>query len=470
VRRLWVQLTLAFGLVVLLAMGATGFLINQTTGAEFRQYITRSDMQASGSGAQALVDYYVENGSWQGVDDLLSGGVWMGPGVGSAPVSAGGGVHVGPGAQVDVLLADSRGVVVYDSTAQAVGKRLSGRDKQGASAITLPDNGTVIGYLLLSVSGPSDRLGALEQAFLYRVRRVLYIGGALAVGLVVIVGALLSRSLTSPLQRLAQAAREVAKGHLGQKVKVEGSPEVAEVGRAFNEMTSALQEAEGQRKSLVADVAHELRTPLTVLQGNLRAILDGVYPLEQGEIARLYDETLLLGRLVEDLRELALADAGQLRLELRPTLAAPIIHDTIDKMAMAAQDREVNMTAQVPQDLPLILADPDRVAQVLRNLLLNAVQHTPAGGSVTVTARVLENALEVSVVDTGVGIASEHLPHVFERFWRADPSRARGERLAGGSGIGLAVAQSLAEAQGGHIWVESESGKGAAFRFTLPLA
>lgn len=469
-KRLWVQLTLAFGLVVLVAVGAIGFLINRTTDVEFRQYITRSDMQASGSGVRQLVDYYLQNGSWEGVGDLLAGGVQVGGNMVLPMMSGGIGPRIGPGQQVDIQLADSRGQVVFDSANQATGRRLSPRDKGAAAAITRPDDGSVIGYLLLSVSGPSGRLGTLEQAFLYRIRRVLVIGGVLAVGLVVIVGALLSRSLTAPLQRLAAAARAVARGHLGQKVRVEGSAEVAEVGRAFNEMTSALETAETQRKNLVADVAHELRTPLTVLQGNLRAILDGVYALEQSEIARLYDETLLLGRLVEDLRELALADAGQLRLELRPTDASAVIRDTLDRMAMAAQDRQVVVTGQLPDTLPPVLADPDRVAQVLRNLLLNALQHTPAGGTVTVAAHQAGTALEVLVADTGVGIAPDHLPHVFERFWRADPSRTRADRLAGGTGIGLSVAQSLIAAQGGRIWVESTLGKGSVFHFTLPTA
>jgi len=478
-KRLWVRLTFAFGLVVLVAMGAIGFVINRTTDVEFRQYITRSDMQASGRGVEQLVNYYVQKGSWEGVDQLFSGTVWLSGGLVSPSTSSVGvardgttiiGTRDGPPMQVEVLLADARGQIVYDSTGEAEGRRLKSRDKQGASAITLPEDGIVIGYLLISVSGPSGRLGGLEQAFLSRIQRVLLIGGALTVGLVVVVGAVLSRGLTAPLQRLAAAAREVAKGHLGQKVLVEGSPEVAEVGRAFNEMTSALDEAEKQRKNLAADVAHELRTPLSVLQGNLRAILDGVYPLDKSEIARLYDESLLMGRMVEDLRELALADAGQLRLELRRTDATGIIRDTLDKMAMLAQDREVFMGADLPAQVPAVTADPDRVGQVLRNLLLNAAQHTPAGGKVTVTARPVAGMLEVSVSDMGVGISPENLPHVFERFWRADPARARASRLGGGTGIGLAVAQSLVEAQGGRIWVESTLGQGTTFRFTLPLA
>jgi two-component system OmpR family sensor kinase/two-component system sensor histidine kinase BaeS len=374
-----------------------------------------------------------------------------------------------PEGWLDVLLADASGKVVFDTTHRAEGRKLRAAEKGRAVAIAQADDGTVIGYLLLSVPAPSGRLGALEQGFLDRMQKVLLLGGALAVGLGLIVGAVVSRSLAAPLQRLAAAARAVARGHLGQQVRVEGSAEVAEVGRAFNEMTSALEEAETQRQNLVADVAHELRTPLTVLQGNLRAILDGVYALDKSEISRLYDETRLLSRLVDDLRELALADAGQLRLNLRPTDLGQVIGDTLDNLSLVAEAQDVVLSAQLPDTLPTVQADPDRVAQVLRNLLINALRHTPPGGSVTVLACTAGAAMEIAVADTGEGIAREHLPHVFERFWRADPARSRDGRWAGGSGLGLEVAQSLVQAQRGRIWVESEPGKGATFRFTLPL-
>jgi len=216
-------------------------------------------------------------------------------------------------------------------------------------------------------------------------------------------------------------------------------------------------------------VAHELRTPLSVLQGNLRAILDDVYDLDKAEISRLYDETRLLSRLVDDLRELALADAGQLNLNLRPTDVAQIIRSTADNLALAAEAGQVSLATALPDSLSTVQADPDRVCQVLRNLLVNALRHTPEGGSVPVTASAREGKVEIAVSDTGEGIAAEDLPHVFERFWRADPSRARDDRLAGGTGLGLSVAQSLVEAQGGRIWAESTPGEGTVFRFTLPL-
>jgi len=471
--RLWVRLTLAFALVVLVAVGAVALLINRTTGVELRRYVTDSGMQVAGSGMQQLVEYYEYYGSWEGVDSLLSGGVFVnGPmGMGMPQLVDSGfqsNMQAGP---LDIVLADARGKIVYDSAGKAVGKSLSAQERTKAVAITPNGSQEAIGYLLLSLpsTGGQDRLGNLEKEFLARVQKVLWIGAALAVGLGLIVGLILSRNLTAPLQRLAGAARAVAGGNLGQQVQVEGSAEMAEVGQAFNEMTSALKRAEVLRQNLVADVAHELRTPLSVLQGNLRAILDDVYDLDKTEISRLYDETRLLSRLVDDLRELALADAGQLNLNLRPTDAAQVIRSTTDSLALAAEAGQVVLTATMPDSLPAIQADPDRVAQVLRNLLVNALRHTLAGGSVTLTAATSDRVVEIAVADTGEGIAAEDLPHVFERFWRADPSRARDNRLAGGTGLGLSIAQSLVEAQGGRIWAESTPGEGTIFRFTLPL-
>jgi signal transduction histidine kinase len=252
-------------------------------------------------------------------------------------------------------------------------------------------------------------------------------------------------------------------------VEEEGSAELAEVAQAFNQMTAALEASEEQRKNMVADVAHELRTPLSVVQGNLQAILDDVYPLDKAEITRLHDETRLLSRLVDDLRDLALADAGQLGLNLQPTAAEDIIQSTVESLALAAEAQEIELSFQGSDRLPSVQADPDRLAQVLRNLLVNALRHTPAGGSVVVTAAAAPEVVEIAVTDTGEGIAPEDLGRVFDRFWRADRSRTRDERWEGGTGLGLSVARSLIEAQGGRIWADSTPGQGSTFRFTVPL-
>jgi two-component system OmpR family sensor kinase/two-component system sensor histidine kinase BaeS len=464
VKRLQVQLILAFTLVVLVAVGAIAILMMRTTDTEFRQYVTNSGMQASGSGLEQLVAYYEKHGSWDGVASILGQGVFLsGPGGRFLPNANWHSAR--PPGQLDVVLADASGKIVYDSAAKMNGKKLSSRARSQALPITQSDGGEAIGYLLLSVPGEWTMLGRLEQQFLDGMRNILITAAALAAGLGLIMGVLLSRSLTAPLQRLAIAARAVAGGDLDHKVRVEGSIEIAEVGRAFNEMTTALGESERQRQNMVADVAHELRTPLSVVQGSLRAILDDVYDLDKAEISRLYDETRLLSRLVDDLRELALADAGQLRLNPRPTSLDRVIHDSIDNLALGAEAREVSLTALLPDDLLAVQADPDRVSQVLRNLLVNALLYTPAGGSVTVNASSANGMVEVAVADTGVGIDPEDLPHIFERFWRADPARAR----MGSTGLGLSIAQSLVEAQGGRIWAESAPGQGSTFRFTLPV-
>jgi two-component system, OmpR family, sensor kinase len=464
-KRLPVQMTLAFTLVAVVAVGTIALLVMRTTDTQFRRYITHADMQASGSGLQQLIAYYQQQGNWDGVETLLARAVIVrAPSDAALPAVAG---RTGPGPErLDVILADARGRVVYDSAGQATDTRLGSRERSRALPITDPDSGDLIGYILLSLPGAWDRLGALEQQFLVRIQRILIVGATLAVAAGLALGAIFSRGLTAPLQRLARAARAVAGGDLGQRVELEGSAEVVEVAQAFNAMTAALSESERHRKNMVADVAHELRAPLSVVQGNLRAILDDVYPLDKVEISRLYDESRLLGRLVDDLRELALADAGQLGLHLRAVDLDGIVQKTLDSLAPAAEAQGVDLAASLPDDLPAVQADPDRVAQVLRNLLLNALRHTPAGGSVAVSARRQPAMVEVAVADTGEGIAPEDLPYIFERFWRADPARAR----TGSTGLGLSVAQSLVEAHAGRIWAQSTLGQGAVFRFTLPLA
>jgi len=217
----------------------------------------------------------------------------------------------------------------------------------------------------------------------------------------------------------------------------------------------------------MADVAHELRTPLTVIQGNLRAILDGVYPLEREEIATLYDETRLLQRLVDDLRELALAEAKQLKLNLQPIDLRVLIDATINNFGTAAEAQQIALGANLPAELAPVQADGDRVGQVIRNLVGNALRHTLANGSITIDVTATSDQVRVQVIDTGEGIPPEDLPHVFDRFYRGDRSRARS---SGGSGLGLAITKSLVEAMGGSIGVESRSGAGSTFWFTLPLA
>jgi len=459
--RLWVRLTLAFALVILVAVGVIALLAGLTAGREFHRYLTYSDIWPNQVLVDVLARYYRFRGDWRGIEIILDQEARL-P---NPRIGARGGRWAG---LLRFVLADAQGRVIYDGAEGQPGRLLRAEERAAAQEIEV--DGAVAGYLVTVVVDRPPFLGPLEEIFLSRLQRWLILGALLAGVLGLLLGVVLSRSLTAPLRRLAEAARAVANRDFSRRVQAEGSTEVVQVAQAFNQMTAALEEAERQRRNMVADIAHELRTPLSVLQGNLQAILDDVYPLNKEEIARLYDETRLLGRLVDDLRELALADAGQLRLNLQPLKVAPVVQATVESLSLAAENQGVALSAELPEDLPLVRADPDRLGQVLRNLVVNALQHTPAGGSVVVRAATIAGAVEISVADTGEGIAPEDLPHVFERFWRADASRSWDKRWAGGTGLGLSVAQSLVEAQGGRIWAESALGRGSTFRFTLPLA
>ncbi len=456
--RLWVRLTLAFALVVLIGIGAVAGLTDLAIGREFRDFVARNQVDLEGTGLEGeLIAHFEQNGSWDGVGAVLAPMAFQwrrGPGPGP------GGEHFGP----DALLADSNGWIVYDNRHRRENQALS--DAERATAVALQSQGETIGYFSLH-AGPIGPLRPTEQAFIAGTRQNLLIAALLAGTAGIGLGLAVSRSLTRPLGRLATAARAIAAHDLTQRVEPSGTAEVVEVGHAFNEMAASLEKAEELRRNLVTDVAHELRTPLSVLQGNLSGLLDGVFPLEMSEVARLYDETRLLNRLVEDLRELTQAEAGQLHLEVRSVDVASVVRSTVEAFSAAAAEHQVNLTAEAPADLPPARADSQRIAQVLRNLLTNALRHTPAGGEIRVAASSTPGWVEVSVSDTGEGLSPEEIPHVFERFWRGDKSRAR---ETGGSGLGLAIARRLIELQGGRIGVESQPGQGSRFWFRLPPA
>ena len=264
------------------------------------------------------------------------------------------------------------------------------------------------------------------------------------------------------MRQLRRAAVAIARGELERRVKVGGDGEVGELGRAFNEMAEALQRNEELRRNMLADVAHELRTPLSVIRGDLEAILDGVYRADLQHISSIYEETLLLQRLVEDLRELSLAEAGQLPLEMEELDIGELVQGVVETVRATAQARGVSLEVEVEQPIP-VLGDPHRLRQVLLNLLNNSLQYTPSGGEVKLRTWQKDGRAMVEVRDTGLGIPPEHLPHIFERFYRGLRSRP-------GSGIGLAIAKHLIEAHGGKIWASSPgSGSGSTFAFSLPL-
>jgi signal transduction histidine kinase len=269
------------------------------------------------------------------------------------------------------------------------------------------------------------------------------------------------------LSRLAAAAHEIGGRNFRTRVEPKGSDEMVEVAQAFNSMAARLEEAETLRRHLVADVAHELRTPLSVLQGNLRAILDDVYPLEKEEITRLYTQTRLLSRLVSDLHELAQAEAGQLVLNHLPVDLVQLVRETVEIFEPLAEEEGVALRVAIDDTVPQVPADSARLTQVLHNLLANALRHTPADGRITVSLAYTNDQVQLAVADSGEGIPAEHLPHVFDRFYRTDRARARD---TGGVGLGLAIVRAIVVAHSGQVSATSRgSGQGSTFTVCLPV-
>ncbi len=278
-------------------------------------------------------------------------------------------------------------------------------------------------------------------------------------------GIVIGRVTSAPITRIARAAQRLGKGELGVRVQVRGSQEIRELAETFNKMAAELQHSEQLRTNLMADVSHELRTPLTVLEGNLRAALDRVVPLDEAEIASLYNQTRHLTRLVNDLRELSLAESGQLPLEKMPTDLKVLVAETIQALEPLAVERGVTLIDEVPQ-LPEVTVDPFRIRQVLFNLLSNALRHTPDGGQIIVNGETMNREVVLSVQDNGEGLEPGQLTAVFDRFYRGDKSRSRD---TGGTGLGLAIVKAIVEAHGGQVEVQSSGkGKGSQFRVILP--
>jgi signal transduction histidine kinase len=298
------------------------------------------------------------------------------------------------------------------------------------------------------------------------VQALLMSSGAASL-VAVVVSLLLSRRIVSPIQRLLDASRRIAAGHYSERVPAMGNDELAALASQFNTMAAALESAEQRRVALIGDVAHELRTPLATIEGYAEGAIDGVVATNETTWALILDEVGRLRRLVTDLQELSRAEARQ--LPLHPTLVptAALVERARARLAPQFDEKGVTLRLDMPASTPAILVDPDRITQVLINLLGNALQHTSSGGSVTIRVVAEKQAVRFHIEDTGIGIAAEHLPHLFERFYRVDKARAR---TTGGSGIGLTISKALVEAHGGQIWADSAGiGQGAVFSFILPI-
>lgn len=440
IHSLWARLLLAFVLVLGVALGGVSLFASHTASTEFRGYMDRRIELGYRRFLGEMMRYYTDNRGWSGVQLTVE------------RLSQVTGDHI--------LLADGRGTIVADSEGKMIGQQ-AGKLK-GAAPVMYRD--VQVGTVYVN---PGRAPEAGEVAFLSSVNRSLLLSAGAAAALALLLTVVLSRRILGPVEALTRAVRAMERGDLTQQVRVESRDEVGELARAFNSMAGSLSRNEQLRKNMVTDVAHELRTPLSNIRGYLEAMRDGVLAPDEKTLDSAFEEAIHLSRLVDDLQELALAEAGQLKLDRSATDLSEVVDRVLRALGPQASTKDIALSAELPEGLPPLEIDPGRIGQVLQNLLSNALAHTPEGGAVKVGAGRVSGRVEVWVSDTGSGIPPEHLPYIFERFYRVDPSRARS---TGGSGIGLAISRQLVEAHGGRIWAESEVAKGSTFRFTLPPA
>jgi histidine kinase len=313
----------------------------------------------------------------------------------------------------------------------------------------------------------------LHLGFRAGVLETLGIAALAALLVSVVTSLLVSPQVGAPILRILQASHRIADGHYEERILLPGSfdlyaqDELAQLAISFNRMASSLEETETMRRQLIGDISHELRTPLAVIKGSIEGLIDGVLPPSDETFEQIYWEASRLGRLVDDLQELSRVEAGVFELNPKPIPVTQLVEATSARLGGQYREKGVDLAIDLPSGLPLVFADEDRIGQVLTNLLGNALQYTPTGGRVRVSALQQDGEVQVSVSDTGIGIAGEHLPHLFTRFYRVDISRSR---IQGGSGIGLTIARHLVEAHGGRIWAASPGiGKGSTFAFTLKV-
>jgi len=425
-------------------VGTIYLFVSERTGAEIERYekITaqyRSDQVRS----SLYVHYWGQNRSWESVQPVVTQ---------TARLS---GTHI--------ILVATNGTVIGDSKGELLGMNYTDSSE---SPLELTWNQKFIGraYIIPDLAAePYVTFRKLSAS----TSRFLLVGGLVAIAIALLLIFVLSRRITSPIGVLAKAARRLGRGDLSQRVQLRGEGEVATLAQAFNSMATDLEHAEQLRRNLIADVAHELRTPLSNIQGYLEAIRDGVMKPDAATIRSLNEEAALLSQLVNELQELSLAEAGELKLVYQAEDITKLLKQAVTPWQPQLAAKEILLFLDLPDNLPLVSTDWQRVQQVLHNLLENAVAYTGRGGTITVTAAKQGDWVEVSVSDTGEGIPAEDLPNIFERFYRVDKSRAK---VTGGSGLGLTIAKRLVEAHGGTITVQSELGKGSRFSFTLPIA
>ena len=438
------RLLISFVLVSAVSLGMAALFVSRAASSEIEQFQDRTESQRSERLKTMLAREYARSQGWTGAQNMLE--------------------YIGELYSQRVLVVNRNGLVVADSRNSLVGNFL---DRSIKSDRTLGVVGPVgnVGTILINPRPlPDETSLALTESNLPSINRFLIWSGLSAAGVTIALTVFLSRRILAPVESLSTAARALARGDFSRRVEVRSKDEVGQLARTFNSMASELAATEELRRTLVADVAHELRTPLSNIRGYLEAMRDGMLSADKATLGSMHEEVLLLTRLIEDLQQLALAESGQLRLDIKPCDLSQLVMSAVAGLQPQIEPKGINITTDVGGGT-MVQADPERIGQVLRNLLANAANYTSSGGNIRISVLQSSDEIRVEVQDTGTGIPEEELPFVFERFYRVDKSRSR---ATGGVGLGLTIAKRLVEAHGGKINVESREGLGSTFTFVIP--
>ncbi|HPS33418.1 MAG TPA: ATP-binding protein [Anaerolineaceae bacterium] len=496
------RLLIAFLIVIIAALGTVLVVSNFSANTQVRGYLRWSMNANSMVFAEELKSYYQEHGSWSGVERMFTesggdssmlgeganqtgAGQTQGQGAGQTQGQGGGqtqgqgaGQTQGQGAgqtqgqtaggaltavRRNGILADENGKVIYANEPARIGTYLTGLERRAATP--LEQEGALIGYLFV----PSALLNLpanFEAQLMEKVRQAILTAALVSILAALLLALVLTNLFVKPIRELTDNAESIAAGDFSRRVNVKSYPEAESLGKTLNTMAASLQTSEQKRQALTADIAHELRNPLAVQQAQLEALEDGVFPLDLNALKPIREQNALLSRLVDDLRVLALADAGKLSLNKRPTDLRALCQTALQGFEAAFAARDLQVETHCESALPLVNADPDRILQIFHNLLMNAQRYTRQGTKIDISIRQEGAFARVDVRDHGSGIDPEDLPHIFDRFYRSDPGR---ERESGGTGLGLAIARNLAEAHGGSLQAENHPQGGALFSLRLPL-
>lgn len=457
------RLFIAFAIIIAITLTVFGFLARQNTIEAVDSFAQRGGFIGADRLVESLEEYYTEHHSWTGVSEVFnssgSGGNSQGKGGGKGMMGTGG----NPGGMMTLVLTDTSGMPMYSTSDTYLSQKIPENELE--YAIPIHEGDEVVGYLV-APNNP-DYVNTIQNTnFSEHLNDALLPTVLITSGLGLVLAFVTGYLILRPVRHLTHASEKLAQGDYSQRVPTKGKDEMARLGKTFNYMAESIQQAEENRRALTADIAHELRTPLAVQRANLEALQDGVYPLSMETLEPILEQNKHLTRMVEDLRTLAQADARALALEKVPVDLSRLVEQGVENFKPQARQQNIEMDLIIASPIPNIEADARRITQILNNLLVNGLQHTPEGGKIEVRLDQEAAYAALKVRDTGEGIPEEALPRIFDRFYRADRSRAR---VKGGSGLGLTIARQLAEAHGGTLTAENHHEKGAVFTLRLPL-